>query len=65
MSATSDGPVLASYRELITELIEAGWAFAEIEDRVNEIAELDEDAKASLWLYAFSMADRTVRLAVP
>ena len=51
---TSD---LASYRDCVTELVEAGEAFGDIEYAIDSVAELTDDQKAALWLLAFSMRD--------
>jgi hypothetical protein len=55
MSETRMRPALASYRDTVTELMQAGQPFGAVEDAIDEIAELPEDAKAALWLLAFSM----------
>jgi hypothetical protein len=47
MSETRPGPTLVSYRDSVTGLIDAGEPFGAV-----------EDAKAALWLLAFSMCDR-------
>ena len=57
MSETYAGPALASYRDDVTELMEAGEPFGEVEDAIDQVADLTEDAKAALWLLAFSMRD--------
>jgi hypothetical protein len=57
MSETYAGPVLASYRDDVTELMEAGEPFGEVEDAIDQVAELSQDAKAALWLLAFSLRD--------
>jgi hypothetical protein len=57
MSETYAVPALASYRDAVTDLMEAGEPFGEVEDAINDVPDLDEDAKAALWLLAFSMRD--------
>ena len=57
MSASYSGPDLAGYRDCVTELVEAGEAFGDIEDAIDAVGELTEDQKAALWLFAFSMRD--------
>jgi hypothetical protein len=58
MSETYAGPALASYRDDVTELMEAGEPFGEVEDAIDQVADLTEDAKAALWLLAFSLRDQ-------
>jgi hypothetical protein len=48
---------LARYRDAVTELIEAGEGFGDIEDAIDEVADLNMDQKAALWLFAFSLRD--------
>jgi hypothetical protein len=35
----------------------AGEPFGEVEDAIGAIADLTDDEKAALWLYAFSLRD--------
>ena len=58
MSATHQGPAFASHRGSVTELIEAGEPFGQIEEAIDEAADLTIDEKAALWLLAFSRCDR-------
>jgi hypothetical protein len=51
-------PALARYRDSITDLMEAGEPFGLVEDLIERSAELTEDSKAALWLFAFSRRDR-------
>jgi len=55
MSDTYAEPALASYRDRVTGLMEAGEPFVQVEDVIDESAELTLEAKAALWLLAFSM----------
>ena len=55
MRATNAEPTLARYRDSVTELMEAGEPFGAVEDAIDEVANLGEDAKAALWLLAFSL----------
>ena len=55
MSETYVGPALASYRDSVTERMEAGEPFGEVEAAIDRVADLTEDAKAALWLLAFSL----------
>jgi hypothetical protein len=62
MSETYAGPALASYRDSVTERMEAGEPFGEVEDAIDRDADLTEDAKAALWLLAFSLRDSREQL---
>ena len=55
MSGTQLRPLLAGYRDAVTERIRAGEPFGHVEDAIDEIADLSEDEKAALWLVAFSL----------
>jgi hypothetical protein len=55
MRETHAAPPLASYRDGVTELMEAGESFGHVEDVIDESADLTMEAKAALWLLAFSM----------
>jgi len=55
MSETYAEPVFDSYRHEVTELMEAGVPFGVVEDEIDETIDLSEDAKAALWLLAFSL----------
>lgn len=57
MSGTQGRPALASYRDTVAEQIKAGEPFGEVEDSIDEVAELNMDEKAALWLFAFSLRD--------
>ena len=65
MRATNAEPALARYRDWVTELMEAGEPFGSVEDEIDRAASLTEDAKAALWLFAFSLQrpDQQVRAA--
>ena len=54
MSETYARPAFVSYRDAVTELVEAGEPFGEVEEAIDGVADLDEDEKAALWLLAFS-----------
>ena len=58
MSGTHARPALASYRDKVTELINEGATFGAVEDAIDAQAELTEDQKGALWLFAFSLRDR-------
>jgi hypothetical protein len=55
MRETYAPPALASYRDTVTGLMEAGEPFGQVEDVIDASADLNQDAKAALWLLAFSM----------
>jgi hypothetical protein len=65
VEATYAEPALDRYRDSVMVLIEAGESFGAVEDAIDEIALLSEDAKAALWLLAFSFQkpDGPVRTA--
>ena len=46
---------LAGYRDAVTERITAGEPFGDVEDTIDEAANLTIDQKAALWLFAFSL----------
>jgi hypothetical protein len=56
--AIDSTPRLASYRDAVTELVAAGEPFGDIEDAIDEVADLTTDEKAALWLLAFSLRDQ-------
>jgi hypothetical protein len=53
---TSRAP-LTSYRDAVTELLDGGEKFGDVEDAIDEAAELTQEEKAALWLFAFSLRD--------
>jgi hypothetical protein len=53
---TSRAP-LTSYRDAITDLLDGGEKFGDVEDAIDDVAELTQDEKAALWLFAFSLRD--------
>ena len=57
MSGTQGRAPLASYRDAVAERINAGEPFGEVEDSIDEAAELGMHEKAALWLFAFSLRD--------
>jgi hypothetical protein len=56
MSGARQQAALASHRDAVAVLIEAREPFGEVEDSIDEFAELSADEKA-LWLFAFSRRD--------
>ena len=61
MSAAQQSPPLASYRDAVTELMDAGESFGDIEDAIDEVVGLTLAQKAALWLFAFSLRDQEVQ----
>jgi hypothetical protein len=59
MSMTHARPALASYRDVVTELINGGAPFGDVEDAINAHDGLTKDQKDALWLFAFSLRDRS------
>jgi hypothetical protein len=57
MRPTRARTALAAYRDKVTELIEGGEAFGDIEDAIDGVADLTMDQKSALWLFAFSLRD--------
>jgi hypothetical protein len=55
MSETYAVPGLASYADTVAELMRAGESFDDVTDAIDEVVGLSEDARAALWLLAFSM----------
>ena len=58
MSGTHLRPALASYRDEVAGLMNGGEPFGRIEDVIDDCTELNQEQKAALWLFAFSMRDR-------
>jgi hypothetical protein len=57
MSGTRARTALASYRDTVAELIRGGEPFGDVEDVIDDVADLSHDQKAALWLFAFSLRD--------
>jgi hypothetical protein len=55
MSGTYPAAALARYEGEVTELMEAGEPFGAVEEAIDQLANLTENAKAALWLLAFSL----------
>jgi hypothetical protein len=55
MSGTQLRPVLASHRDAVAEWIKAGEPFGHVEDVIDKVDDLNQDEKAALWLFAFSL----------
>ena len=58
MRGTHRMPALASYRDAVADQMERGESFGAVEDTIDEAAELTQDQKAALWLFAFCLRDR-------
>ncbi|HEY1357753.1 MAG TPA: hypothetical protein VGF21_05565 [Thermoleophilaceae bacterium] len=59
MSGTRVRSALDSHRDAVTELLRAGQSFGQVEDVIDQVDELSTDEKAALWLFAFSLRDRS------
>jgi hypothetical protein len=57
MSGTQLRPALAGYRDAVTEWIKAGEPFGRVEDAIDRVEDLNQDEKAALWLFAFSLRE--------
>jgi hypothetical protein len=55
MGETHAEPPIARYRDTVAGLMEAGEPFVHVEDVIEESPDLTLEAKAALWLLAFSM----------
>ena len=58
MGPTHQESILASHRDTVTERIGAGQAFGDIEDAIEDLADLTSDQKAALWLFALTLQER-------
>ena len=52
-------PALGGFREQVTALTLEGSPFGEVEDAIDAQPELTGDQKDALWLFAFSLRDRS------
>jgi hypothetical protein len=52
-------PALAGFRDEVTALTVEGCPLGDVEDAINAQSALTEDQKAALWLFAFSLRDRS------
>ena len=59
MSAQSSP--LTAYRDRVAEWVGQGRSFGDVEDAIDEAADLTTDQKAALWLFAFSLRDPAVQ----
>ena len=58
MRATRQRADLAGYRDVVAVLVESGEPFGDVEDAIDDLADLTMDQKAALWLFAFSLRDQ-------
>jgi hypothetical protein len=69
MTGAGRDDAFPGHRDAVTVLIETGEPFGDVEDWIDELAELNTDERAALWLFAFFLRDsaacrrRPVRLA--
>lgn len=61
MGPAQGRPALAGFRDTVTELTMKGLPLGDVEHAINAQASLTEDQKAALWLFAFSLRDRSER----
>ena len=59
MGAAQGRPALAGFRETVRELTEDGLPLGDVEIAINAQPALTQDQKAALWLFAFSLGDRS------
>jgi len=50
---------MASYRDAVAELVGVGEPLGDIEVAIDDVADLTMDQKAALWLFAFSLRERS------
>jgi hypothetical protein len=55
MSGTHASPALSSYRDEVAWLMQGGESFGDVEDVIDKYPDLNQDQKAALWLFAFSL----------
>ena len=55
MRGTHGVPALASYRDAFADRVRGGEPFGAVEEAIDDAADLTQDEKAALWLYAFSL----------
>jgi hypothetical protein len=58
MSGTHLRPALVRHRDTVARLMKGGEPFGRIEDVIDDCAELNQEQKAALWLFAFSLRNR-------
>jgi hypothetical protein len=50
-------PTLGDHQDVVKGMMDASEPFGDVETFINEAPALDEDAKAALWLLAWSLRD--------
>jgi hypothetical protein len=55
MRGTHQARALATHRDAVAERMRGGERFGAVEDTIDQVADLSQDEKAALWLYAFSL----------
>jgi hypothetical protein len=55
MRGTHQTGALPGYRDAVAERVRRGEPFGAVEEAIDQVADLTQDAKAALWLYAFSL----------
>jgi hypothetical protein len=61
MRAARKRAPLATYRDAVAGLMDAGESFGDVEDAIDEVVGLTPLQKAALWLFAFSLRDQEVQ----
>jgi hypothetical protein len=59
MAGTDQKSILAGHVDSVSERMKAGEPFGTVEDLIDQLANLNMDQKAALWLFAFSLRDRS------
>jgi hypothetical protein len=55
------GPTLGYHQDVVKGMLDASEPFGEVETFINEAAALDQDEKAALWLFAWSLREGAVQ----
>jgi hypothetical protein len=61
MGPAQQRPALAGFRDTVSELTRKGLSLGDVEGAINSQPALTEDQKASLWVFAFALRDRSDR----
>ena len=54
-------PTLGYHQDVVEGMMDASEPFGKVETFINEAAGLDQDEKAALWLFAWSLRDGRVQ----
>jgi hypothetical protein len=57
MSGTHRRSALAIYRDAVAARIKQGEPFGDVEDAIDGVRGLNQEQRAALWLFAFSLRD--------